>query len=687
MGAGLHDQGIALPAKVLMELREDERRGRLTPALRALRIQAALTGQDSLLRDYCRRNKITNDDEFHQLLAQQAMGLGRPFEYPSAQAFLKFEEGKFRLGIVGKQEQALHLDLEGALPLGLGIVGGTGMGKTMLLTHLAIGIAKLQDVGCWVFNIRDEVNTQLPGFTNLRITKCLPSLFERREYLSPEVQAARLADIVASTFYLLWSRTAITRILAEYYSAGQNPTLQEVRNTMSELKAGRGSGLTQQQVSKLVGVFDFLCHCFGNAKDLRSGFQPAKHADEKLVLLMNLGDQSVNALVIAWMMWTVYEYNIAHGHRDNLRTVSLVDESRYLLSLDRERQSADYGSHVLEEMICTQRSGGHSLVAATQTAFPHYFGANTATKVALRPGDGRFFHQTAASMGLSREQEDWAKLNLQVGQAVITTYKYNQPLLCQLDKPDFKPEPEKDRQERTQSLLDRIKQYSSQAGASLPAPATTAKQRVKEQLLFSPLVPGALALLKHAALHPIMPVTKAYEEVGVQVEQGNNAKKHLEENGLVQACTCRLFKGRGRQPVLLEPTRKGLEYLKQHYPGITPVMLGGRGGLEHRVHAHLAAQQFKKEGYVVRKEFHDADLGLESPGRHGWVAVEIANGNSKNLQERTKKNKQAGAERTIIITSTKNLKCITKQLGREEVEVVSVEEYLLPRERKQEEEG
>lgn len=664
-----------LPPKVKQQLAEDARKGRLNPTLKALRINAARTGNYKLLQDYLNRHHIDDDlDEFHSLLAQQSQGIGLPFDLPRPEEYQKLEAGgDFRLGTIGRQGQGLYLDLQTALPLGLSVVGGTGTGKTTLFTSIGKGLSEHENIGCWIFNVRNEVNELLPGFTSIKMSEILPNLFERKPYLTPETQAAKLADIIASTFYLLWSKTAISIELAKFYQAKQNPTLQDVRNAICNLKSGKTSGLHQQQVSKLVGVFDFLAHCFQKETTLCSGFQPAEHWKDKLVILMDVGDQSIHALLITWMLWTLYEYNIAHNLRDKLRTVFMVDESRYLLSLDRERQSADFGSPVLDDIICTQRSAGLALVAATQTSFPKNYSTNVGTKILFSCGDARFFHMSTSSMGLSRQQEDWGKLNLgEVGETIVTTFNYTKPLLCLIDKPEITPEPEHLREERRKAFLEKVRTSRSKEEP---------ESQYKEKKPSKPgMVPGALALLKYIAEHPLTPVSLVYKALNLGADQGNRAKQHLEENKLAKGTACQIYKGRGRQPVLLEPTEKGIDYLKQHYPNLQPKLLSGKGGLEHRVHAHLVAKHYAKQGYLVKKEHCDADLGLEHQEKGTWIAVEIANANSRNLEERINRNKEASAERTIIIADERTAKRVAEQMEDcKEVEIRDIEEFLLPR--------
>ena len=221
-------------------------------------------------------------DEFCRLLAQRALGQGSPFLIPSKEEYDQLAKGAFRLGAIGRHGQGLLLDLSQVLPLGLSIVGGTGQGKTTLLTSIASGLSKYEKIGCWLLNVRPEPGQYLPGFVNVRMSEILPNLLHGLDHLAPGLRATKLADIIASTFFLLWSKTAITRELTALYRHVCDPSLVDVQRRIADLRSGRASGLTHQQVAKLKGVFDFLVHSLGEAGQRTGGFRPAQHWNDKL---------------------------------------------------------------------------------------------------------------------------------------------------------------------------------------------------------------------------------------------------------------------------------------------------------------------------------------------------------------------------------------------------------------------
>ncbi len=387
-----------------------------------LKILMKQCGNERLLKDFYARVHRDYDLAHRQALEVQQYS-EMPFQLPSREEVKQLAEGDFSLGRIGTRNEALKLNLQEALLLGLSIVGGTGMGKTTLLSNIASHLGHYEDIGCWLFNVREEVNQNLPQFHHVRMSQILTNIFERKQFLKPEIQADKVADIVASTFYLLWTRSLIAKVLFSFYMENKSPTLQEVRHEIAQTKSGKSSGLTPQQLNKLIGVFDYLLQAFGDERFLRVGFQPHEYWDRKLVIINDIGKQDVQALLITYMLWSLYEHNVHLNKRNKLRTAFLVDESRYLLSLDREKVSADFGEPVLDSIICQQRSAGLALVAATQTAFPKIYATNTSTKILLKTGDVRFYQLSAKSMGLNTRQIEFALLNCKVGDAVVTTVR------------------------------------------------------------------------------------------------------------------------------------------------------------------------------------------------------------------------------------------------------------------------
>ncbi|MDD5308302.1 MAG: hypothetical protein PHU25_13355, partial [Deltaproteobacteria bacterium] len=245
----------------------------------------------------------------------------------------------------------------------------------------------------------------------------------------------------------------------------------------------------------------------------------------------------------------------------------------------------------------------------------------------------------------------------------------------------------------TEKLIEKISTYAKQEVTNEPSVASTTpavQHKPSRQLelfpatpsTFTGMVPHATKLLVTIA-QELLPIAQAYKKAGLSASQGNSAKAFLEEQGLAVADQCRLYKGRGRQPVILEPTQKGLDYLKNHQPNVKPHLLSGRGGLEHRLHVDLVARHHAAQGRIIKKEHKDADLGIEDPQTGTWLAAEVVTKNEANIEDRIQKNREAGAEKTIVICSdSKTAKRLAELLG-DLVEVQDIEPYLEERKEKQ----
>lgn len=659
----------------VVQRQRDLRQGIDDPLLARMREIATRTGREDLLRDYERRLGMERHRDYQKALAMQA-GLepACPFQLPSEADFplLDIPERGFRLGTIGANGEGLYLDLQQLLLRGLSITGAKGTGKSTLLQNIAYSL-RHADSGVVLFNTRGEHSDHLPDFAHLQASELPINIFSRQPELEPKAQAEATARIIGSQFHLLRSRTMLTPVLLSFYERDVSPTAVEVLQAVRKIRAGKSSGFRADQVTSAVAVLELICRAMGkNASTLRGGFLPHRRAQNNMTVLLDLGDQDVHSAVICWVLWSSYEHAIAQGIINApLRTAILVDESKYLLSPEREKRSTTFDAPFIDQLVRTQRTAGIALVAATQDLHPDYFNSNSATKVLMRVANAKFFQQTALAMGLTREEQLYAQRNLRRFEAIISVPDlFPRPLLCILEAPFTEKQTAQQREQLRDQLLGEIQQYVKYDHVPESQPAETQRSQQK------PLVKGAGALLGHYAEHPLTPLTDAYNLLSLSRAGGDAARNHLTRNELATAAKVRLRKGRGGTCMLLEPTKKGIAWLRSHHPALTPKRLPGKGSLEHRVHQHLVAEHFRQQGCIVKVEHQDADLAIEEGS--GWLAVEIANTNSSNLRERVQRNEQAGATRTIVVCSdAKTLRRLRGQLSGSEVEVQDISRYLL----------
>lgn len=588
--------------------------------------------------------------------------------------------GSFDLGTILPQKHQLLIDPIALLKYNGSCSGASGQGKTFLLTLLASSIIEKPDIGCFVFGARPEITSQLP-LKKTNVTAILPSLLEYKEYMgNPKAQAVQVADILLDPWLLQYTKSAVSKELLKYYERGQSPSLVQLRNDIVKLKTTT-SGLTHQQLLKLRSVLDLLILQLGSAAEITSGFRIEDYQNEKLLITLDL-DHTVSALLITYYLWSIYTHNIAKNLRDKLKAVFFIDESRFFINPQRDYMVADFGEPYLSTIFSQQRSAGLSVFAFSQVGHTKLFSSNAGLKVVFNMGDARYFHDAISAMGLSRKEEDYLKRTLTPGTAVVQVYHYPKPFICKFNKPLLQKQSHK----KIELLFHKEKKEVQEKDNS-PKVCKRDKPARQQTLPSVQLVPGALELLKTIIEHEIISTAEAYKKARLTASLGNKAKQHLEENKLITSEAIRYYSGRGRNPRVLEQTKKGEEYAKNYYPSIKEQKLPGRGGLTHRIHAHLVAEKMKEQGYIAKTEYKEADIALTKPGESSWTAVEIVNKNSRNVRRRIISNKNAGAKHTLIITTDKESKRRYKNLVIQNAIIKDIEEFLIMRGEKSEWQG
>jgi predicted transcriptional regulator len=400
------------------------------------------------------------------------------------------------------------------------------------------------------------------------------------------------------------------------------------------------------------------------------------------VVGLDSGDDTSHELFVSWYAQWQFVYRKARAIRPNRAEIIVVlDECGYLIKPRAEFESA------LDELIKVIPEFGISLALGSQVSLSATALANTGYKIAMKNGHSKIFQHFSEAMGLTRDQFLYSERTISVGDAAVQVPFHGEPLLTALLplEEEIPPATKEEMETSTKKLLGEIREYTEEIH-TLPelhlqtqVDMFATEDRIPCDNSF--LMPRALDALSHITSNQAMPVTQLYKSAKLSAEQGDKVKQYLEQNDLVVAESCKIYQGRGRQPVILQPTRKGIEYLKKHRHVTKVVTLSGRGNFEHKLYQHLIARHYKKQGFLIRKEYKDCDIAIEHPQKTGWFAIEVANGNSRNLDQRITRNTKAGAEKTVIVASNKETsKRYTKKYANKEgVEVHDIEKYLLKR--------
>jgi hypothetical protein len=661
------------------QLAGDRRKGRRDPILKVLRIHSAVLQNDRLLRDYCRRRRADDNlDMFNTMLAEQGQGVDITFRIPTAKDCEKFkQDGGFPLGIVTRYGDTVFINLRD-LHRNLAVCGEARIGKTWLLKRL---IRKAIRMGITVFIA--DVKDDYTGFVRfgVRVIPLSKLPWNPLEYNttfgSIREHCWRVANLFAKAMHLRDSASALVPPLLALFNRGMQPTLNEYARELDRIKSGKSSGLSQQQLTALHLRKNRILSILGNHNcNVRHGFQPHKH-ESSVVVPLDAGDDTAHELFVSWYAQWQFVYRKANAIRPNRAEILVVlDECGYLIKPRAEFESA------IDELIKVMPEFGISLALGSQVSLSATALANTGYKIAMKNGHAKIFQHFTEAMGLTRDQCLFAERTLSVGDAIVQVPFHGEPLLAALLPLDeqIPPATKEEIETSTKQFVKEIGEYATETRISTELSAESRDDKAEREPK-SNLMPNAINLLSQAASNLPIPIARSYKLAKLSVEQGDNAKQFLITANFATVETCRFYHGSGRQPVFLQPTQKGIEYLRNHGHNVKVKVLEGRGDFKHRLYQHLVALYYGKKGFLIKKEFKDCDVAIEHPQTAGWIAVEVANGNSRNLDARISANTEFGATRTIIVASDNETykKYSKKYFSRRDVEVHDIERYLLKR--------
>ncbi|MFH1920945.1 MAG: hypothetical protein ABIP48_13835 [Planctomycetota bacterium] len=493
---------------------------------------------------------------------------------------------------------------------------------------------------------------------------------------------------LGSAVFLQNSETVYSRRLLRMFREKGQPTLDEFRCAVQELKSGKSTGLTPGQADALRGRIAQICAVLGErACRVRHGFQPQRHDQESIVIGIDVGDARTEDLFVTWVLHSLFRHNKDNGIRPNrLRVAVIADEGEYTLR-PRPKEFPSY----LQEQLCHQHQEfGIALIGLCHESIAVPIQANLRWKILLSVGHAGLMRMQADAMGMNEKQYLWSVRHLGIGNAVIQTPKFSEPLVIALfDRKEKVAFPTNDVVRRsTETLVARIREYAPYEDS--PSVVGEEKQEEKQEDRDDrgrlEVVPGALALGVCIAENAGIETVDAYKKSGLKATRGNLVGMYLLENGLIQSAQCNIYGGRGRQPVILEATRKGIEFFKKIYPGLRARVLPGKGGLHHRGYQNATAVFLRRRGKSAKVESRNADIGVERKDGTGCDAIEIVNENSHNVRERIDANRCVGFLKTIVVRCDEapSIEELRKEcVGMEAVEIKEQREFRLPRRKRE----
>ena len=590
------------------------------------------------------------------------------FSIPTPREAKVLSKHPFSLGRIGFHGETLTINPY-ALNRNFSIVAGTRTGKTTCIYHIILHLAEHEDIGIIIYDFkRDYTRLVHEGFKVIDASKLPWNVLEYFETTNLESHCLAIADLLADTFHLKDTRNLFYRILLKLLREMGQPTLQEFRRELENAKSGKGTGVPYDQLMKAQARINFLCDVLGETSHVRHGIAPHKHALDRISITLNLGSDQAHALLVAFVNNTLINYNMKKQIRpDRARTVFVTDESSYVFEPNHQ-----FPNPVLR-FLPINGEMGLGYILATQGRIDEKANANIAHKLLLGTDDATVADIQLTSMGADHRQKIEGKLLLgDPGNAIGKIPGHPHLILVALKPPEHHNIPlptEHDIEQSTADLTREIREYTPKN-----TPAEIRHQPKEKQMM-----PGVIKLLRYAAEHPASSATECYTGAGLGIGAGDDALKFLTDHEMVNAEQVKMYRGRGRQPLLIEVTRTGTAYLRKHHSDIKTNTLAGRGSLKHRAHAELVARHYAAQGLIIRKEIHDTDLGVEDPATGKWFAVEIVTANESNLEHRIAQNTKAGAQRTLIICSdTTAVKRVKKRVGTT-AEVTDLREFLLER--------
>jgi hypothetical protein len=303
------------------------------------------------------------------------------------------------------------------------------------------------------------------------------------------------------------------------------------------------------------------------------------------------------------------------------RTLSrtLAERTQAKRVLNRAQEKTTY-SRVppIVGLISVARDLGEGIVAADQqiSLLSDTFLSCSCTKIAFNTS-GKDTHETARIIGLNPQQTGMLQ-KLPKGFAIVKQDQGHAiPFLANMDKIEF----EKDVTDIEVEAHSR--KFIEWLNRDVQPRSSLISDRLKEDKEKKPISRDEEHLLIHTAKRPELTVSERFKAIGFTNYVGDKALKGLSFKGFitkVKICTGK----RGNQPVILEITEKGRDYLKVKE---IRTRLRGKGGVVHQWWQRKIQEFYKNIGQnaVIEPNVGGLNSDILVFGQEGKrVALEVA---------------------------------------------------------------
>lgn len=563
------------PVQMLMTL---EQRGLLDDIWGKSIHQAILTGYalPSDLEELHRR--------FAKLRRAELLGDVCPFRAP-------------RLGdqgvCIGKSPDGMwvHHDLT-AMATHIACLGATGSGKTCVLYWL-ISQLIMQGIGIFaVDSYKTDMRSLLPiarrcgrqaavlQHTDLRWNPIEPDSDDPRGHIertgSLLARVLQLPDrasmLLRRIIYELCETVGVFRGELQHC-----PTLFDVHARAKTIDAN-----PQARDALLDRLTSLLMALGPEVLAYRRAWRPSQFLNRVTVLELAGANELIRQLVPTAWLGTMFEAQVRAGAQNSrLRTLCLIDDAQRFLGGDGIG-SRDHTP--IAELLGLLRTSGISLAANAQTleGIPQNTLANMTGRIIGRLGIASDWQRAARECGLDHAQHGWIQQHLRPGRFMIhlPSSTWRAPFIVDVPRPKL-PSVHEDEINASVQGLDALPvvpatefahwtPWGSGTVSSSHAstkqenpPATGAPGEVKPTPVSSALTEHELRLLLAIIEHPFQPMSSYHKVCGMKPADAKRDRESLVAQKLIRTHKAQI-KGRGRQPVLLEPTEAGIATAQSH---------------------------------------------------------------------------------------------------------------------------
>jgi hypothetical protein len=530
----------------------------------------------------------------------------------------------------------------GLIPLSLTrnvlILGNVGTGKTTTIFKI---IKELYDLGYPVLVIsvskKDMRNIIriCPDFQVIRAFDFRMNLLENEEWSNTLKIVSDFADIYCFQSELMQRSKSyiLNEVSSLYDDFGKDaktigPNLEDILDMFIERSFAPGykrDDFVLRNIQRLKMFLYLSQEIFRCSR----GFSIEKMLEYPVVLeLDDLNPLIMNMILLA-VFTKILSYRVEKGIKGKLLHCVVIDECQRVF-YEPHRRNNDISMTPLDQLIKDSRELGEGIIAADQqiTRISETFKSCSNTKIAFNVS-GENIEDIRKLFGLDKDQTQVLR-ELPIGTAIVKMgERYLRPFLVQMDYTDVKKDV------CDQEVEEHSRDFVRWLAKDVCPRSKVMVERVKKEAKKRVLSREEESFLIHVAKFPFQSIVKRFDTLGLNKTTGTKIVKTIcDIKGFVEKI--KVYTGkRGNQPVLLELTEKGKEYLT----GINVKSNAkGKGGLLHQFFQKKVAIFFNKKGYktIIEPNIRGANTDVLLIGKAGLrIAVEVAlseHGQLKNIQ-------------------------------------------------------